>query len=115
MFDPMAVMRQRIFGFVRTQLLISIEHFVIGAVPNGMDGESKSYLCGFTSMFEELLAIHVEDAAVLPFANVWLEHRCRVRTEGAIHEHFDIANMEHIVTKATAQTQLESLIQQFHR
>src|ERR1041384_3965325 len=104
MFDSVAVMREIIFGFVRTQLLIRIEHFVVGAIPNGMDGESKSDLRGFTSMFEELLAVHVEDTAILPLANVRLEHRCGMWTEGTIHEHFDIADVQHIVTKATAQT-----------
>ncbi len=64
-------------------------------------------------MLEEFLAVHVEDAAVVLLAEVGLEHGGGVRTEGAVHEDFDVADAEHVVAEAAAQTEFVSLVEQF--
>src|SRR5262249_23480325 len=72
-------------------------------------------LRGFASIFEKLLAIHVEGAAILLFTNVRLEHGGRVRTESPVHKRFDRANAQPIVAETSAQPKLISLIEQFDR
>ena len=88
---------------------------MIGAVANGMDGHAQANLRGFAAVFEKFLAIHVENAAVVLFACIRLEHGGGVRTERAIHEDFDGADAEHSSPKPAAQTEFVGLIEQFQR
>ena len=94
--------RQMIFFFVLAKLLVCVEHFMIGAVTDGVDGHAESGLRGFAAMFEEFFAVHVEDAAIIFFANIRSEHRGSMRTERAIHKSFDGAEPEHLVAEAGA-------------
>src|SRR6266516_1322849 len=113
MLDTMTQMWEVIFGFIRAQLFISVKHFMIRSIPNRMDCETQPHLRGFAPVLEEFLAIHVEDAAVLAFADIGLEHCRRMRSEGTIHKYFNITNVQHVIYKTSTQTQFECLIKQF--
>src|SRR6476620_6901744 len=114
MFDAMTKGGQVIFFLIITQLFICIQYFMIGAIANGVNGHSQAYLRGLPSMLEKFLAIHVEDATIIFFANIRLEHRGSVGTERSIHKRFDRTDAQPIIAEAGAQTKLISLIEQFY-
>src|ERR1044071_1474050 len=99
MFNTMPEGRQVVFLFISTQLLVRVKDLMIGTIADGVDRHPKAYLCGFTPVFEQLLAVHVEDAAILVFTNIRLEHRSSVRTEGTIHKRFDRAYPPPVLTE----------------
>src|SRR5688572_22896347 len=115
MFDPMTERRKMIIIFVAAQLLIRVQYFMVGAVTDRVDSEAETNLRGFSPMLEEFFAIHVEDAAIILFADIRLEHRGGVRTEGTVHKNLDRADAKPVIAEACAQTQLLGLIEQFNR
>src|SRR5690242_8659741 len=88
---------------------------MVGPIANGVDCESKPYLRSLASKLEELLTVHIEDATIVAFADVWLEHRRSMRSKRAIHEHFDGTDPQPVIPEASAESKLVGLVQQLHR
>src|SRR5215213_1338938 len=88
---------------------------MVGAISNGVDGNRESHFRGFTAKLEQLFTIHVEDAAIVSFANIRLEHCCRMWTQCAVHKHFDRADAKPVIAETRAETKLVRLVKQFHR
>ena len=60
--DPMAQMRQALLGFIAAQLLVGVQHFMIGAVADGVHGHAQPHIGCAAAQLEELLAVQVQDA-----------------------------------------------------
>ncbi len=88
---------------------------MVGAIANRVDGQTEPHLCSFSSILEELLAVHIENATIIFFADIRLEHRGRMRTKRAVHEDLDRADPKPVIAKACAEAQLICLVEQFHR
>src|SRR5687768_6640719 len=88
---------------------------MIGAITNGVDSKREPHLRGFAPVFEEFLAIHIEDTLVIFLADIRLEHRGGMRAERAVHEYLNGANPQPVIPEACTQTKLKCLLEQFHR
>jgi hypothetical protein len=69
MFDAMTPMRQVVLTFIFTKLLEGIQHFMVGAVTNGMDGHAQANISSFAAMLKKFFAIHIENALVVRLAS----------------------------------------------
>lgn len=115
MLDAVPQVGQGLLFFVGAQLFIGIQHFVIGAVAEGMDGHAQAGLCRAAAQLEELLTIHVEDAEIFGFIQIRLKHGCRARAQRAVHEGFDRSDPQPVVAKADAQAEIRGVLQALHR
>ena len=66
-----------------------------------MHRKRETYLCGFASVLEEFLAIHIDDPVIV-LADIGLEHGSGMRTECPVHEHLNGADPQPVIAKAGA-------------
>ena len=114
-FYPMAEMRQAVIVFKSAQVLVCVQHLVIGAVTYGVNRHPEPHIGGLPAHFEQLLRILVQHSLVVRLALERLEHGSRARAEGPVHEDLDGADPEPVVSKAGAEPEFVGGIQQFDR
>ena len=96
-------------------MLVRVQHFVIGAVANGVHRHAEPHLGRLSAHFEQLLGILIQHSPVFRLALERLEHGGRARAKGPIHEDLDRADAQPVVSKAGAEPEFVGGIQQFDR
>src|ERR1700730_15379641 len=86
-----------------------VEQFRVGPVADRVDGDVEAGPVRGHDVLLEFRQRRVEDAGVVPFVQVWLEHSRRARTEATIDEALHSADLDPVA----ALPRLEAELRQF--
>ena len=67
-FDTMAEVRQTVLVFIAAQMLVCVQHFVIGAVADGMHRHAQPHIGRLPTQLEQLLGILIQHAPIFRLA-----------------------------------------------
>ncbi len=90
----MAEARKPVFALVIAQVLVGVQHLVVGAVTYCVHRHSQPHLRRLPTQFEQLLRILVQDPPVFGLPLIWLEHSGRAGAKGPVHEDLHCTNAQ---------------------